>query len=70
MSNKYNAYIQLSAQEQTEQRESAYKSKLRLEQRNGMQQMIYMGILLLLSGIAFIFHWKFAKRVETKVSAV
>ena len=52
----------MSEQEITEAREAAYRTALKGEQREGLQDIVQYSIVLLIQVILFMVHWKLAKR--------
>ena len=52
----------MSEQEITEARETAYRIALKGEQREGLQDIVRYSIVLLIQIVLFMVHWKLAKR--------
>jgi predicted nucleic acid-binding Zn ribbon protein len=61
-------YKNLSEEEVTKRREEKWKEVLENEQRNACQSLIQILIFILISVVAFIIHWIFAKKIQLKNS--
>ena len=54
----------LSEDELTKHREAAYARALKSERHDGQQSLLRMLIIMLVDTIAFVIHWRLAKRVR------